>query len=235
MKVNEAAKMRYRSGGEWDCGGLIIRAPCSAVGHGGHYHSQSPEAFFSQVPGLKVIIPRGCVQAKGLVTSAMQTNDPILFLEPKSLYRILEEDVPEELFSLEIGKADIVTEGSALTVITYGPQVYVVLKAIEELKKTRPRVSIEVIDLQTLYPMDEQTIYESVRKTGRVLITHEAPITGGLAAEILSKIQTNCFLHLEAPIKRVCGLDTPFPLTLEPLYLPVMPKVLEGIEQVLDF
>ena len=233
--MNEAAKMRYRSGNEWNVGGLVIRTPCAAVGHGGHYHSQSPEAFFSHVPGLKVVVPRGCVQAKGLLTAALQVNDPVLFLEPKSLYRMREEDVPVDLFALELEKADVMVKGSKLTIITFGAQVYVTLKAVEEMKKRRPRDTIEVIDLQTVYPFDEQTVYESVRKTGRVIITHEAPLTGGVGAEILSKIQSNCFLNLEAPIKRVCGMDTPFPLSLEPLYLPSVPKLIEAIEDTLDF
>lgn len=227
--------MRYRSGNEWNCGGLVIRAPCSAVGHGGHYHSQSPEAFFSHVPGLKVIMPRGCVQAKGLLTAAIQSSDPVLFLEPKSLYRTLEEDVPKELFSLEMEKADVMIQGEDLTVVSFGPQLYVVQKAIEELKKLRPRVSVEVVDLQTLYPFDEETVYQSVGKTGRVIVTHEAPLTGGIGAEIAAKIQKNCFLKLEAPVERVCGMDTPFPLSLEPVYLPSVPKLLHAMIQTLDY
>lgn len=180
-------------------------------------------------------MPRGCVQAKGLLTASIQTQDPVLFLEPKSLYRTLEEDVPVELYSLELGVAEVVTPGDDLTIVTYGPQLYVVQKAIEELKKTRSRVSIEVIDLQTLYPLDEQTVFESVKKTGRVIVTHEAPLTGGLAGEIAAKIQKNCFLHLEAPIERVCGMDTPFPLTLEPVYLPSIPRLLQAMIETLDY
>jgi 2-oxoisovalerate dehydrogenase E1 component beta subunit len=227
--------MRYRSGNEWNCGGLVIRTPCSAVGHGGHYHSQSPEAFFSHVPGLKVVMPRGCVQAKGLLTSSVLTEDPVLFLEPKSLYRTLEEDVPKALYSLDLETSEVISSGDDLTIVSFGPQLYVVEKAIEELKKTRNRVSIEVIDLQTLYPFDEDTVYESVKKTGRVIVTHEAPLTGGIGAEIAAKIQKNCFLHLEAPVERVCGMDTPFPLTLEPVYLPNIPKLLQAMIQTLDY
>ena len=227
--------MRYRSGGEWNCGGLVVRTPCSAVGHGGHYHSQSPEALFSHTPGLKVVMPSGCVQAKGLLTKAIQENDPIIFFEPKSLYRTLEQDVPEDLYSLELGKAEVVQKGDSLTVITYGPQVHVAINAINKVLEKRPRVSIELIDIQTIYPLDEETIYESVKKTGRVIVTHEAPITGGIGAEITAKIQKNCFLHLEAPVERVCGYDTPFPLTLEPVYLPNVHKLYESIQNVLDY
>ena len=227
--------MRYRSGGEWEVGGLVIRAPCSAVGHGGHYHSQMVEAFFSQVPGLRVVIPRGCVQAKGLLTASIQSPDPVLFLEPKSLYRTMEENVPTAPYKLDLDKADIMTEGDSISVISYGPQLYVVQKAVEILKQTRPRVSVEIVDLQTVYPMDEETVFASVRKTGRVLVTHEAPLTGGLGAEVAAKIQEKCFLSLEAPVGRVCGWDTPFPLSLEPLYLPNAARVLQALEELLDF
>lgn len=233
--MNEAAKMRYRSGNEWNVGGLVIRAPCAAVGHGGHYHSQTVESFFSHVPGLKVVIPRGCVQAKGLLTASIQTEDPVVFLEPKSLYRTMEEEVPVAPYQLELGKADVMTKGDSLTIISYGPQLYVVEKAVAALKERRPRVSVEIIDLQTVYPMDEETVYNSVIKTGRVIVTHEAPITGGLGAEVTAKIQKNCFLNLEAPIGRVCGWDTPFPLSLEPLYVPNAARVLQAIEETLDF
>lgn len=227
--------MRYRSGGEWDCGGLVIRTPCSAVGHGGHYHSQSPEALFAHTPGIKVVMPRGCVQAKGLLTRSIQENDPVIFFEPKSLYRTLEEDVPTELYSMELGKADIVEEGNSLTIISFGPQIYVAQEAIKKIKEKRPRISIELIDLQTIYPIDEQTIFESVKKTGKVLVTHEAPLTGGIGAEIAAKIQKSCFYHLEAPVERVCGYDTPFPLTLEPVYLPNVHKLYDAIQNILDY
>ena len=235
MIVNEAAKMRYRSGGEWEVGGLVIRAPCSAVGHGGLYHSQMIESFFSQVSGLRVVIPRGCVQAKGLLTAAIQSPDPVIFLEPKSLYRAMEEDVPASPFKLELDKADVMTEGDSMTVISYGPQIYVVQKAVDILKEKRPQMSIEIVDLQTVYPFDEETVFASVRKTGRVLVTHEAPLTGGLGAEVTAKIQEKCFLHLEAPIGRVCGWDTPFPLKMELLYLPNVARVLQALEETLDF
>jgi 2-oxoisovalerate dehydrogenase E1 component beta subunit len=180
-------------------------------------------------------MPRGCVQAKGLLTSSILTADPVLFLEPKSLYRTLEEDVPSDLFSLDLEKAEVITQGEDLTIISFGPQLYVVQKAIEELKKMRSRVSVEVVDLQTLYPFDEATVYESVKKTGRAIVTHEAPLTGGIGAEIAAKIQKNCFFSLEAPVERICGMDTPFPLSLEPVYLPSVPRLLQAMIQTLDY
>lgn len=216
--VNEAAKFRYRSGNEFDCGKLTIRSPYGAVGHGAHYHSQSPEAYFAHTPGLVVAIPRSPVQAKGLLLSCIRSNDPCLFFEPKILYRIAEEDVPVEDYMIPLGKAEVLQEGTDVTIIAYGMQLRHVRMAVERAKAVG--ISVEVIDLRTILPWDQETVLESVKKTRRCIVTHEAPITCGYGAELVSTIQEKAFDYLEAPVKRVCGYDTPFPLVYEPLYLP---------------
>ncbi|KAJ9541500.1 hypothetical protein OSB04_028006 [Centaurea solstitialis] len=202
--VNEAAKFRYRSGNEFNCGGLTIRAPYGAVGHGGHYHSQSPEAFFCHVPGIKVVIPRSPKQAKGLLLASIREPNPVVFFEPKWLYRLAVEEVPEGDYTLPLSEAE---EG----------------------------ISCELIDLKTLIPWDKETVEASVRKTGRLLISHEAPVTGGFGAEISASIVERCFLRLEAPVARVCGLDTPFPLVFEPFYMPTKNKILDAIKDTVNY
>ena len=231
--VNEAAKFRYRSGNQWDCGGLTIRTPCGAVGHGGHYHSQSPEAYFTHTPGLKVVMPRGPKDAKGLLLASIRSPDPVIFLEPKVLYRAAVEDVPDEDYEIEIGKAEVMRQGTDVTVIGWGGQLRVLEKACNLAEEQG--VSCELIDLKTLLPWDVDTVFESVMKTGKCVISHEAPITGGFAAEISSRIQEDCFLHLEAPVQRVCGMDTSFPLVFEKYYIPDETKNLEAIKKVVNY
>jgi len=233
--VNEAAKLRYRSGNDYNCGGLTVRTTCAAVGHGGHYHSQSNESFFLNSPGIKLVVPRGPRQAKGLLRAAILDPNPVIVFEPKSLYFLKEDQVPLDDYELELGKAEIVKEGKDLTIITYGPQFYVVEKAVKEVEESWKGTSIEIIDLQTIQPIDAKTIIASVKKTGRCLISHEAPITGGVGAELLSLVQENCFEFLQAPVKRVCGFDTPFPATLEPFYLPNGIRVKEEIINSLKY
>lgn len=215
--VNEAAKYRYRSGSQYDVGGLTIRTPCGAVGHGGHYHSQSPEGYFAHTPGLKVVVPRDCVQAKGLLLASIRDQNPVVFLEPKALYRNAEDLVPTGDYELDLHKAEVMQEGSDLTIVSWGTQLRVAQKAIEWAKENG--ISVELIDLQTIYPYDLTTLVESVKKTGRCIITHEAPVTCGFGAELTAKLQEECFPYLEAPITRVCGYDTPFPLSHEPVIL----------------
>lgn len=187
----------------FDVGGLTLRAPCGAVGHGGHYHSQSPEAYFCHTPGLKVIMPRGPVQAKGLLIAAIRDPNPVVFLEPKVLYRAGVGDVPKGDYELPLGQAEIVRQGDHITLVGWGTQVHVMAKACDMAAKEG--ISCELIDLQTLLPWDVLTIERSVQKTGRLIVSHEAPKTGGFAAEIASEIQSRCFLSLEAPVSRVCG------------------------------
>jgi 2-oxoisovalerate dehydrogenase E1 component beta subunit len=201
--VNEAAKFRYRSGNQFDCGSLTVRAPCGAVGHGAMYHSQSVEAFFAHCPGLKIVIPRGPIQAKGLLLSCIRDKNPCLFFEPKILYRLAVEQVPLKDYMIPLSKAEVLIEGDDLTLVGWGTQVHV-LNEVCQMASDTLNASCELIDLVTINPWDKETIINSVKKTGRILIAHEAPLTGGFGAEIAATIQKECFLHLEAPIFRVC-------------------------------
>ncbi|CAD5117090.1 unnamed protein product [Dimorphilus gyrociliatus] len=188
--VNEAAKFRYRSGNLFDCGKLTIRAPCGAVGHGALYHSQSPEAYFAHTPGLKVVIPRGPFNAKGLLTACINDPNPCIFFEPKILYRSAIEEVPVGDYSLPLSQAEVLVEGSDITLVGWGTQVHV-LREVVKLAQEKLKVNCELIDLRTILPWDEETIAKSVAKTGRLLIAHEAPLTGGFGAEIAASIQVS--------------------------------------------
>ena len=231
--VNEAAKYRYRSGDEFNCGKLTFRAPCGAVGHGGHYHSQSPEAYFTHTPGLKVVVPRGPRQAKGLLLACIRDRNPCVFFEPKALYRAAVEEVPEGDFELPLSKAEVVRAGDDVTVVGWGSQLRTLARACELAEQEG--VSCELIDMQTLVPADFDTVVRSVEKTGRLVVSHEAPRTSGFAAEIASTVAERCFLSLEAPVQRVCGYDTPFPLVFEKLYLPDVHKNVKAIRHVCSF
>ncbi|KAL7754110.1 hypothetical protein RI367_000090 [Sorochytrium milnesiophthora] len=233
--VNEAAKYRYRSGNLFNCGGLTVRMPCMAVGHGGHYHSQSPEAHFAHTPGLKIVVPRSPIQAKGLLLASIRDKNPVIFMEPKILYRAAVEQVPTADYELPLGKAEVLKEGSDVTIVGWGTQLYTLENAIQMAEDRIKGLSCELIDLRTIVPWDVETIVKSVNKTGRLVIAHEAPLTGGFAAEIASTIQEKCFLRLEAPIQRVCGWDTPFPLIFEKFYVPDMVRCYAGIEKVVKY
>ncbi|KAJ9596591.1 hypothetical protein L9F63_012383 [Diploptera punctata] len=232
--VNEAAKFRYRSGNLFDCGKLTVRAAWGAVGHGGLYHSQSPESFFAHSPGLKVVIPRGPIKAKGLLLACIQDKDPCIFFEPKVLYRAAVEEVPLKEYTLPLGKADVLVRGDAVTLIGWGTQVHVLME-VADLVNKQLNVQCEVIDLVTINPWDMETICNSAKKTGRVVVAHEAPLTGGFASEMAATIQEECFLHLEAPVQRVTGFDTPFPHVYEPFYLPDKWRCFEAVKKVLNY
>lgn len=229
--VNEAAKYRFRSGGEFECGKLTIRAPCGLVGHGALYHSQSNEAFFSHAPGLKIVVPRGPYQAKGLLLSCIADQNPCLFFEPKALYRRAKAMVPTGYYELPLSKAEIVQTGSDITLIGWGTQVQVLIEAAL-LVKERINKSCEIIDLQTILPWDEETIYESAKKTGRILIAHEAPKTSGFGAELAAAIQEECLLYMKAPVRRAAGYDIPVPHVFEKFYGPTKWKILADIEKI---
>jgi 2-oxoisovalerate dehydrogenase E1 component beta subunit len=231
--VNETAKWRYRSGGQFTCGTLTIRTPYGGGIAGGLYHSQSPEAFFAHIPGMKVVIPRNPRQAKGLLLASIRDDNPVLFMEPKKLYRASVGDVPENDYELPLGKADMVKEGTDITLLAWGAQVEIIEKAAAMAEEIG--VSCEIIDLQSILPWDVETICKSVCKTGRLLINHEAPLTGGFASEIAATVQERCFLSLESPIARVCGLDTPFPLAHEKEYMPDHLKTFEAIKRTMDY
>jgi len=231
--VNEAAKFRYRSGNQFNCGGLTIRAPCGAVGHGALYHSQSPEAYFCHTPGLRVVVPSTPADAKGLLLSSIRSPDPVIFLEPKALYRAAVEEVPVGDYTLPLGVAKVVTPGSDVTLVGWGGQMLVLQKAVAMAESQG--ISCELIDLRSLLPWDVDAVCASVQRTGRLIVSHEAPITGGFAAEIAATVQAECFLSLEAPIARVCGYDTPFPLAFEKQYVPNALKVFEAIKDSVNY
>lgn len=234
--VNEIAKYRYRNAGG-GAGNITIRAPCSAVGHGSMYHSQSVESYFAHCPGLKIVIPRGPKQAKGLLLAAIRDPDPVLFFEPKVLYRARiqgpDGQVPVEDYELPIGQAEIVQEGTDVTLLGWGSQIGRLQAAAA--KAAEEGISCEIIDLQTIIPWDADTVQASVQKTGRLIIAHEAPQTNGFGAEIAAKIQERCFLHLESPIQRVCGFDTHFPYAWEEFYVPSASRVLAAIKASISF
>jgi 2-oxoisovalerate dehydrogenase E1 component beta subunit len=226
--INELAKYRYRSGGDHSTK-VVIRTPVGGGIRGGHYHSQHPEAAFIQVPGLKVVCPSNPYDAKGMLLAAIEDPDPILFLEPKRVYRAAKGEVPEGSYTVPLESARIVREGSDVTVVAYGAMVYEALDAAK--RASDEGVECEVIDLRTLWPVDIAMILQSVKKTGRIVVVHEAPRTGGFAGELITLVAEKAFFHLEAPPARVTGFDTPFPYTLELEYLPLSHRILPVVLQ----
>jgi len=231
--VNESAKFRYRSGNEFNVGNLTIRTPYGGGIAGGLYHSQSPEAYFAHTPGLKVVVPRNPYQAKGLLLASIRDNNPVIFFEPKRLYRASIGEVPAEDYQLPLGKAEVVTAGSDITLLAWGAQMEIIEKAAE--MASADGISCEIIDLRTILPWDIETVANSVTKTGRLIVSQEAPLTAGFASEIAATIQKECFLHLESPIARVCGMDTPYPLSLEKEYVADHLKVYEAIKHSMNY
>ncbi len=230
--VNEVAKYRYRSGGQYTCP-LVIRAPYGGGIKGGHYHSQSPEAHFIHTAGLKVVVPSNPYDAKGLLISAIRDDDPVLFLEPKRVYRAAKGEVPEGEYAIPLGKAAVTRAGNQVTILAWGAMWHEAQAAAEEA--AGEGLDCEVIDLRSLQPLDIDTVVASVQRTGRAVVVHEAPRTCGFGAELAALIQERCFLHLEAPVARVTGFDTPFPYTLESEYLPRAPRILQAIRKVIAF
>ena len=229
--VNEAAKMRYRSGGQLSVP-LVVRTPYGGGIKGGHYHSQSPEAYFTHTAGLKVVCPSNPRDAKGLLLAAIDDPDPVLFFEPKRIYRAIRDEVPEDDARVPLGSAEIVREGEDVTCVAYGAMIYEALAAIDEV--SREGVSVELVDLRTLSPLDLETLTQSVNKTGRVVVVHEAPLTAGFGAELVASITERCFYALEAPPRRVTGFDTPFPYTREQDYLPLARRIAPALRQVME-
>jgi len=221
--VSEAAKMRYRSGGEYTVP-MVVRTPFGGGIKGGLYHSQSPEALFIHTPGLKVVCPSNPYDAKGLLLSAIRDEDPVLFFEPKRVYRAVKMDVPAGDYTVPLSEAKVVREGRDVTVVAWGAMLFEALDAAERVAGN-DGVSAAVIDLRTLWPLDADTVVESVRKTGRLVVVHEAPRTCGFGAELVSTVTEKAFLHLEAPPARVTGWDTPFPYALENEYLPLASRI----------
>ncbi|MGE3335054.1 MAG: alpha-ketoacid dehydrogenase subunit beta [Rhodospirillaceae bacterium] len=239
--VSEAARLRYRSAGEYYAP-MVVRSPYGGGIYGGQTHSQSPESLFTHVVGLKTVIPSTPYDAKGLLIASIEDDDPVIFLEPKRLYTgpfggqsdegvkawasFPASEVPEGYYSIPLGKAAIVRPGQAVTVICYGTMVHVSLAAVQEAG-----IDAEVIDLRSLVPLDIDTIVESVKKTGRCVVVHEATRTSGYGAELSALIQEHCFYHLEAPIERVTGYDTPYPHAFEWQYFPGPKRVSEALRR----
>lgn len=233
--VNEAAKMCFRSNGEWTAP-MVIRAPYGGGIGGGLYHSQSIEAFFTHVPGLKVVIPSNPYDAKGLLKSAIRDPNPILFLEPKKGYRLIRGEVPDGDFVVPIGPANISRQGQDITIFTYGMMHFYTLQAAENLASEG--INVEIVDLRTLYPVDKETILKSVRKTGKALIVHEDNLTGGYGAEIAAIIAGEAFSDLDAPVQRLCGPDVPgvpFSYPMQDWFMPNPEKIAESARNLYRF
>ena len=230
--VNELAKFRYRSGGQYSCP-VVIRTPVGGGIRGGHYHSQSPEALFCHTPGLKVVMPSNPYDTKGLLLAAMRQNDPVIFMEPKRIYRASRGEVPEGEYTIDLGVANVVKPGTQCTVIAWSGMVSICEDAAKFADERG--ISLEVIDLRSLVPFDLDTVLASVQKTGRCVIVHEAPRTCGFGAELVASIQERAIEYLEAPILRVTGLDTPFPYSLEHEYLPNPERVVGAVQKTLEW
>ena len=227
--VNHASRMRNRSRGRFTTP-ILVRCPIGGGIKALEHHSDSPETYFIHTPGLKVVIPSGPYDAKGLMISALREKDPVIFFEPKKIYRAIKEEVPEEAYAIPIGKANVIKEGNDVTLIAYGAWVKTAKEAVESLKG---KVDVELIDLRTISPLDTETIINSVKKTGKCVIVQEAPKTLGLASEIIARINEKALYSLLAPVERVCGFDTIVPLRLhEEYYLPSVAKIVSAIERV---
>jgi pyruvate dehydrogenase E1 component beta subunit len=230
---SHASRIRTRSRGQYTCP-LVVRSPWGGGIRAPEHHSESPEAHFAHTPGLKVVLPSSPYDAKGLIISAIRDPDPVIFFEPKRIYRAIKEEVPDEEYTVPIGEARVVREGSDVTIVAWGAMVRETLRAAETAVKEG--VQAEVIDLRTISPMDENAFLESVRKTGRALVVHEAPRTCGVGAEVVARINEKALLSLAAPVIRITGYDTIMPLMkLENLYLPGPDRILWGIRKVMSF
>ena len=230
---NHISRIRNRSRGRFTCP-LVIRTPYGGGIRAPEHHSDSPEAILAHIPGLKVVIPATPYEAKGLLLSSIRDPDPVIFMEPKRIYRAIREDVPEGDYTIPLGKARIVQEGKDVTVIAWGAMVREVLSAAEQLKADK--IDMEIIDLRTMSPIDVETIANSVRKTGRAVIVHEAPKTCGLGAEIIALINEKALLSLQAPVERVTGFDIPVPLPKsEHYYLPNPNRLMMAVKKVVNF
>lgn len=229
----QLARMRYRSGGRWTAP-VTIRSPFGGGVHTPELHADSLEGLVAQQPGLKVVIPSTPYDAKGLLISAIRDNDPVIYLEHMKLYRSFRQDVPEGDYTIDLGKADIKREGTDVSVIAYGAMVHAALKAAEELEKEG--ISLEVVDLRTVQPLDIETIIASVEKTGRVVVVQEAQKQAGIAANVVAEINDRAILNLEAPVVRVAAADTVFPFSqAESVWLPNHKDIVEAVNKVMNF
>jgi pyruvate dehydrogenase E1 component beta subunit len=231
--VSQAARIRFRSAGAFTCP-LVVRSPYGGGVFTPELHSDSLEGVFLQTPGLKIVIPSNPYDAKGLLASAVQDPDPVLFFENIKLYRSFRQETPQDYYTLPLGKANVVQEGSDVSIFAYGAMVSVAMEAAKQAQQEMG-TGVEVIDLRTIWPLDEDAIAASVEKTGRAIIVHEAPRAGGIGAEITAVINERCFYSLLKPIARVTGYDTPFPVPgVENFYLPTPAKVMTAIREVME-
>lgn len=231
--TNELAKFRYRSAGQFPAP-VVIRTPAGGGIKGGHYHSQSPEAYFIHTAGLTVVMPSTPADAKGLLATALRGDDPVIFLEPKALYRTVKGEVPDGDHTVPLGRARRVREGGDVTLVTYGATVPVAEDAARRAEQ-EDGIGIDLIDLRTLWPVDIEAVIRSVEMTGRAIVLHEAPRTCGFGAELCALIQEKAFLRLKAPVARVTGFDTPFPYALEKVYMPDAGRVLAAVRSTVEF
>lgn len=230
----QAARMRYRSGGKYQAP-IVFRTPFGGGVKAAELHTDSLEGLVTQTPGIKVVVPSNPYDAKGLLIAAIRDNDPVFFMEHLNLYRSFRQEVPEGEYTIELGKANVVREGTDATIITYGAMVHTSLKAAEEIEKTRG-AKVEVIDLRTIAPIDIDTILESVKKTNRAIVVQEAQKSAGVAAEVIAQINEKGILHLEAPVMRVTPPDTVYPFAqIEDIWLPTPARIVDGLNKVLDF
>ncbi|MBO8162621.1 MAG: alpha-ketoacid dehydrogenase subunit beta [Brevibacillus sp.] len=232
--ASQAARMRYRSGGRYHSP-ITFRSPFGGGVKTPELHADSLEGLFLQTPGVKVVIPSNPYDAKGLLISSIRDNDPVIFLEHMKLYRSFRQEVPEGEYTIPLGKANVVREGTDVTIVTYGAMVHTSLKAAEEIEKMRG-AKVEVIDLRTINPLDMDTVIESVKKTNRAIVVQEAQKSAGVAAEVMAQINERAILHLEAPVLRVTAPDTVYPFAqAEDIWLPDVQRVVDKLVQVLDF
>jgi pyruvate dehydrogenase E1 component beta subunit len=231
--VSMASRVRWRTRGEHSAP-MVVRAPYGGGVRALEHHSESLEAVYAHIPGLQVVVPSTPHDTKGLLLSAIAEPDPVVFLEPKRLYRSFREEIPDDEYTIPIGEAAVRSEGEDVTVISWGAMMPHTIEAAENVERERG-ASIEVIDLRTISPVDRETVVESVKKTGRAAIVHEGPKTGGFAAELIATINEEALMYLEAPVGRITGFDVPIPmLAMEDYYLPNPPRIEAGIERVLD-
>lgn len=231
---SQAARVRFRSEGRFNVP-MVIRGPFGGGVHALELHSDSYEAFFAHTPGLKVVIPSNPYDAKGLLLAAIKDPDPVVFFEPMKIYRSIKQEVPEEMYEIPIGEADVVKKGEDITIISWGAMVPIALKTAEQLKKEKGLL-IEVIDIRSLAPLDIKTIAKSIKKTGRAVVMHEAVKTGGFGSEIATRIMEEAFLYLESPIERVTGYSTPYPFAqVENEWLPNEQRLIHAVDKVLTF
>lgn len=231
--INNVSRLRTRSRGRFTCP-MVIRVPFGGGIHALEHHSESMEAVFAHIPGVRVVIPSNPKDAKGLLTAAIKSEDPVIFLEPKRIYRAIKEDVPEDLYEIPLDKAKILREGKDLTIISYGAMMLETKKALKEFVSERA-IDFELIDLISLSPIDYETVIKSAKKTGRVVIINEENPFCGLAAEMAARITEDCFMELQTPVVRVTGFDTIIPLLkTEYNYLPSIKKIKEGFKKALN-